>query len=376
MGKENQIFMGTAALLQATDIKDVETDTKINDAVITASIFDTELRYPVSILEFSSGGVLTIVAGDIILGATSAATAIVGKVTVTSGSWVAGTAAGVLELSGQDGTFQAENIDVTATQANIATIIGDATTLEAIQLGNGQVKIPMNTTGLDALGFIRIESSKKYNGQYDIDAIDVGIGTAEVQTSTLDSLMTVGTFTLTYKGETTAAIAFDATVAEITTALELLSTVAVGDITMEAAHEPDTELTCTWTFLSSLGDVPMLSMDISEATGPAYCTWAESTRGGTRGYVTITAANYTEIFTGLEKIYVGIINGKDIAFTHDAVGPPPDDDGYYDGIQPSNLEGIYEDAIYYLIETLVYGGNTVLHKYEWDAGYYTNPKTG
>ena len=371
MAVKNQLFMGSDGLLQATEITDAESGDAINTAVLTASIFDTELRYPVSILEFSSGGVLEIVAGDIIEGATGGATAIVNKVTVTSGGWITGTAVGVLELISQDGVFQAENLNVDATQANIATIIGDATTLEVIQLGNGQVKIPMNTTGLDALGFVRIESSKKYNGQFDIDAIDVGGATGEVQTSLLDSVLTGGTFTLSYKGETTAAIAYNATVAQIITALELLSTVAVGDIVMEALHEPDTEVDCTWTFLAALGDVPMLSMDITSATGATQCTWAETTRGGTRGYVTITAPNVTEWLTGNERIYVGILQGKNIALTHAG----PDADGYYDGIQPDDLEGVFEDATYYLFETITYGGHTVVHKYEWVAGYYKNEKT-
>lgn len=89
---------------------------------------------------------------------------------------------------------------------------------------------------------------------------------AEVQTSTVGSLMTGGTFRLGYKGQWTADIAFDASVAETKTALELLSTVAVDDIVQEALHEPDTELTCTWTFAIALGNVPMLQMDITNAT--------------------------------------------------------------------------------------------------------------
>lgn len=375
MARENIIFIGSDALLQATEITDVESGDAINTAVITASIFGEEIRYPVSILEFWSGGALPIAEGDVITGTVGGATAFVQKISLTSGNWLAGSACGQLELIGQDGTFQAENLDTT-TQANIGTIVGDSTTLEAVLLGNGKIKVPMNTVGLDAMGFIHIESSKKYNGQYDIEAIDAGGATQEIQTSTLDALMTAGTFTITYKGETTAAIAFNATVAQITTALELLSTVDVGDITMEAAHEPDTTLTCTWTFLAALGNPPMLSIDITAATGPTYCTWDETVKGGTAGYVTITAANYSEIFTGNERIYIGILNGKDIAFAHDPVGPPPDADGYYDGLQPSDLEGIYEGGIYHIIETITYGGHTVLHKYDWDAGYYSNLQTG
>lgn len=50
---------------------------------------------------------------------------------------------------------------------------------------------------------------------------------------------TAGDFTLTFEGETTAAIAFDATAAEIKTALELLSNVNVDDLSVAATAEVD-----------------------------------------------------------------------------------------------------------------------------------------
>lgn len=102
---------------------------------------------------------------------------------------------------------------------------------------------------------------------------------AEIQTSTIDAVMTAGTFTMSYRGYTTAAIAFDATVAQIQAALELLPSINSGDVVMEAAHEPDTEVTATWTFAATLGNVPMLSMDISNCTGPTTVAFAETTPG-------------------------------------------------------------------------------------------------
>lgn len=74
---------------------------------------------------FTSGGTTAIAEGDTITGATSAATATVGRVILTSGTWAGGDAAGWLVLSGQVGTFQAENLDVGAS-ANLATIAGDS----------------------------------------------------------------------------------------------------------------------------------------------------------------------------------------------------------------------------------------------------------
>lgn len=264
MAEKNVVFMGSDALLQASGLTDVETGDLINTATITLSIFEGERRYPVSILAFTSGSA-EIAEGDVITGLTSSATAVVGKITLTGGSWSAGTAAGQLELSGQDGTFVAENIEVAAS-GDIATIpAGDSTGLAAVLLGGGQVKIPMNTVGLTTSDFIRIESTKKYNEQFDIDAIDAGQA----------------------------------------------------------------------------------------------------------GYVTITATNTAETFTGNEVVYIGIVEGKDISLTH--IGG--DADGYYDGIQPDTLEGVYHNASYYLFEKIVYAGNVILHRYYWVADYYSNLAT-
>ncbi|MEO1169922.1 MAG: hypothetical protein AAFW97_14550 [Pseudomonadota bacterium] len=79
-------------------------------------------------LGFTSGGTTAIAAGDTVTGATSAATGVVERISITSGSWDAGDAAGYLVLSGQSGTFQAENLDVGG-DANLATIAGDSTAI-------------------------------------------------------------------------------------------------------------------------------------------------------------------------------------------------------------------------------------------------------
>ena len=84
-------------------------------------------------LAFTSGGTTEIVEGDTITGATSAATAEVTRVTLESGSWAAGTAAGRFIFASQTGTFQSENIDVGAS-LNLATIAGDSS---AISIANG-----------------------------------------------------------------------------------------------------------------------------------------------------------------------------------------------------------------------------------------------
>jgi hypothetical protein len=76
-------------------------------------------------LVFTSGGTYTVSPGDTITGATSAATAIVEKVTLSSGTWGGGDAAGTLTIYGQSGTFQAENLNV-GSNSNVATIAADS----------------------------------------------------------------------------------------------------------------------------------------------------------------------------------------------------------------------------------------------------------
>ena len=262
MAEQNIIFMGTDALLKLTGLTDVESGDLVNTATITASIFEGERRHPIGILAFTSGGTEQIIAGDIITGAISGATALVHEIVKTGGNWNAGTASGQIEITGQDGAFQAENID-TATQADIATIpAGDSTGFAVVLLGGGQVKIPMPTTGLTTNDFVRIEGTKHYNGQFDVDAVDVGQA----------------------------------------------------------------------------------------------------------GYITITAVNVAESLTSDEPIYIGIGDGKDLALTHGG----GDADGYYDGNQPDTLEGIFDATTYFVFVEITYAGNVVLHRYQWQAGYYDN----
>jgi hypothetical protein len=75
-------------------------------------------------LAFTSGST-EIVPGDTITGATSAATAIVETVSVTSGTWGGGNAAGTLTTYGQSGTFEAENLNV-GSDSNVATIAANS----------------------------------------------------------------------------------------------------------------------------------------------------------------------------------------------------------------------------------------------------------
>jgi hypothetical protein len=70
---------------------------------------------------FTSGGDAELQPGDFVTGASSGAKAQVVSISLTSGDWASGTAAGVLVLDNQTGTFQSENLDAPL-QSNICSI--------------------------------------------------------------------------------------------------------------------------------------------------------------------------------------------------------------------------------------------------------------
>lgn len=88
---------------------------------------------------------------------------------------------------------------------------------------------------------------------------------AEVQTVTITGTPTGGTFTLTYNGQTTAGIAYDAIAAAVQSALEALSNIAPGDVTVGGGPGPGTPYTLT--FAASQGNVNQLSASGAALTG-------------------------------------------------------------------------------------------------------------
>ncbi|MGE0342560.1 MAG: hypothetical protein AB7O86_05790 [Porticoccaceae bacterium] len=116
-----------------------------------------------------------------------------------------------------------------------------------------------------------------------------GVGTDEVQTITENTAISAGTFTITILGATTAAIAWDATAAQVQTAIRAAVAAAytAGDIDAAAAAIGDsltvtggpvgtTPLTVTYN--GELGaNVDQLTVDVTSLTGTV--TVATSTPG-------------------------------------------------------------------------------------------------
>jgi hypothetical protein len=113
----------------------------------------------------------------------------------------------------------------------------------------------------------------------------------EVQTATITGSPTGGTFTLTLDGETTAAIAYNAAASTVQTALEGLSNITPGDVTVTgSAGGP---YTITFSGARAGTNVPAMTAtaSLTGGTSPGV-TMATGTGGGS------TASDGTETLAG------------------------------------------------------------------------------
>jgi hypothetical protein len=103
----SQVAYGFLIADYDASLADVEGAAIVRDALIDPGY----LAWPMA---FTGGGTDVPRVGDVIAGATSGHTGEIVKIEVTSGSWAAGDAAGVLWLRKVSGEFQAENLDIAA----------------------------------------------------------------------------------------------------------------------------------------------------------------------------------------------------------------------------------------------------------------------
>jgi hypothetical protein len=107
-------------------------------------------------------------------------------------------------------------------------------------------------------------------------------GTDEVQTVTVTGSPTGGTYTLTFSGQTTSGIAYNATAAAVQSALEALSNVESGDVVCAGGPHPGTPITVTFGGQYDGADVPQMTASAAGLTGgtsPAV-TVTTTTPGG------------------------------------------------------------------------------------------------
>ncbi|MFJ3699501.1 hypothetical protein ACIPW9_36155 [Streptomyces sp. NPDC090052] len=119
--------------------------------------------------------------------------------------------------------------------------------------------------------------------------------TSEVQTVTITGTPTGGTYTLTYSGQTTAGIPYNATAAQVKAALEALSNVDPGDVATGGGAQPGTAVTVTFGGQFSGDNVTQMTATGTNLTGgttPAV-TVTTTTAGGAAA-----ASDGTEVLHG------------------------------------------------------------------------------
>lgn len=239
------------------------------------------------------------------------------------------------------------------------------------------------------------------------------VAVGEVHRLRLNVRATAGTWSLTYDGQTASGIQWNDSLADIKTALETLSNIEVDDVVV-GGNTLDTDPVgngMTFTWLDTLGDVNLLSFDVSGLTGPtqAGTTIAEETKGvllgaavdeggskvgipvighglvvgdrvriaNSRNYndeylltdvtndkIVFTESYVAEMFDIEAKIYLGVPGGCNIAMSY-VTGS----DGNHRGILPDDIEGIVERLWYYLFIESKKSPTVKLDCVKWQATY-------
>jgi len=118
--------------------------------------------------------------------------------------------------------------------------------------------------------------------------------TNEVQTVTITGSPTGGTFTLTWNSQTTAGIAYNATAATVQSALEALSNIAPGDVTVTGSAGGPYTITFGGAYLGD--DVAQMTASGAGLTGGSSPSVSVAT---TTGGGSATATDGTQVFAGL-----------------------------------------------------------------------------
>ena len=104
-------------------------------------------------------------------------------------------------------------------------------------------------------------------------------GTAAVdEIQTISSTATGGTFAMSFGGQTTGALAFNATAAQIDTALEALSSIGAGNVTCAGGPLGTAGVTVTFAGTLAGQDAAMVTVDNTNMTG-GTASIAETTKG-------------------------------------------------------------------------------------------------
>jgi len=137
-------------------------------------------------------------------------------------------------------------------------------TLPTISQSTQGGSITADLAGFTASDFTETQSAQ--DSKIRVDGYPSAGAVSEVQQLSITQGATGGTFTLTFDGQTTDPIAYNATTAQIQAALEALPNVSAGQISVSGDNLTVDGGQMLFTFDSSLGDVSLISINPANLT--------------------------------------------------------------------------------------------------------------
>ena len=173
--------------------------------------------------------------------------------------------------------------------------------------------ITANLTNFETADFI--ESQSAQDSEIRVDGFPTRV--AEVITISRSASPNGGTYQLTYGGETTSSLAHDADIATIQAALEALSTVNSGDLTVDGGANGIDDGDVTITFSESLGDVDISFID-NLTPGSINVTVTETTKGQA-DWISRSSNTVDDVIYGvtLHLHDTTTVSGEEITMTRD-----------------------------------------------------------
>ena len=130
--------------------------------------------------------------------------------------------------------------------------------------------------------FRNVQDRSLFDTYIGTNVVADGAGTAEQQTVTITGTPTGGTFTLTYNGQTTAPIAYNATAAAVASALNALGSVGANGVSATGGPGPGTPYVVTF---AAAGNVNQMTASGTGLTGGSPAIAVTTTAAGTNALV-------------------------------------------------------------------------------------------
>lgn len=155
-------------------------------------------------------------------------------------------------------------------------------------------------------------------------------GVNEVQTLTITGTPTGGTFTITFSGQTTGVIAYNASAADVQTALEGLSNIDVGDVTCGGGALPGSAVTITFGGQYRYQNVALATTTDSLTGGTSPESAIATTTAGVTGDDVYLENNNVDILYGLSQSAVILNSFNALASYTGLIGLPEKNEDYYE----------------------------------------------